>query len=407
MKQRILSLLLSAILLMSLAFPAMAVPADDAAMVRAEEAAAPATPVAKRPMPLLGPGLGGFSSPSLSGYTMNSWFTESVAQAQLLGLIPPSINGDLTTDITRQEFAAICVSAYRLMSGVELRPASPNPFTDTNDPDVLRAYGAGFTNGVSDTTFGANDRVTREMGATMLGRVYKRFFYPTWSLDTDVRHTLFSYSDFTYTDDSSISSWARDSVYFLSENGILEGPGGGFWDPQSYLTKEQAIAISLRIVTNLSGRIVMGRNPDENLDQRLAQEGAQTGDITVSMIWNTMDDLDLHIKTPSGDEIYFANKQAGGGTLDVDMQAPGHIVEDPETNNPVENIYFPTPNPGEYRIWVKNYQDRTPDSSSTATVRVAVGGQAKIFHVTLNGTGDEEDVITFTYRGQGQRGTGS
>ena len=35
-------------------------------------------------------------------------------------------------------------------------------------------------------------------------------------------------------------------------------------------------------------------------------------DIRATLIWNTLSDLDLHCLTPSGDDIYYGVKEAGG-----------------------------------------------------------------------------------------------
>ena len=45
----------------------------------------------------------------------------------------------------------------------------------------------------------------------------------------------------------------------------------------------------------------------------------QTGDVQVTLRWNTTDDLDLWVTDPFGDRVYYGNSQvASGGQLDVD-----------------------------------------------------------------------------------------
>jgi hypothetical protein len=65
-----------------------------------------------------------------------------------------------------------------------------------------------------------------------------------------------------------------------------------------------------------------------------------TGDVQVTLIWNTTDDLDLWVIDPEGVQIYFNRKTSpSGGELDVDANAGcGANV----TITPVENIFWPT-----------------------------------------------------------------
>jgi uncharacterized protein YfaP (DUF2135 family) len=76
-------------------------------------------------------------------------------------------------------------------------------------------------------------------------------------------------------------------------------------------------------------------------------------------MWNRYDDVDLHILAPEDAHIYYSNKTAGGGRLDVDANAGGQRILDP-----VENIYFDNPKNGHYKVWLNQYSDRSDDSAS-------------------------------------------
>jgi hypothetical protein len=72
--------------------------------------------------------------------------------------------------------------------------------------------------------------------------------------------------------------------------------------------------------------------------------------------WYNYDDLDLHVRTPLGEHIHWANRvgSLSGGQLDVDMNAGGG-----HTREPVENIFFNDNIPdGVYRVEVNNYAKR-------------------------------------------------
>lgn len=91
----------------------------------------------------------------------------------------------------------------------------------------------------------------------------------------------------------------------------------------------------------------------DQLSSRLKREGAKTGAVQISLMWNNYDDLDLHCLDPNGEEIFFSNKTSlSGGELDVDMNAGGA-----ESDEPVENIFWQDGHApvGIYKIYVNHY----------------------------------------------------
>ncbi len=194
----------------------------------------------------------------------SEWANEELAKADAMGLIPDCLDGaDLTQDITRAEFAAVAVKVYEALSGTPAIPAVTNPFTDTNDVEVLKAYNAGITSGTGDgTTFEPGTLLNREQAATMLTRVFKRVSMPGWTLATDGQFTLSYTKPAAFADDADISDWAKDSVYFMAANGIINGVGNNEFAPKNVTTeeqatgyanatREQALLIAVRMVENL------------------------------------------------------------------------------------------------------------------------------------------------------------
>ncbi len=193
----------------------------------------------------------------------SAWATAELERAEDLGLIPDILLGaDLTADITRAEFAAVAVKVYEALSGTAAIPIVNNPFTDTNDVEVLKAYNIGAVNGTSATTYDPEALLNREQAATMLTRVFKKITLSGWTLDTDGQFTLPYEKPAAFADDADISDWAKDSVYFMAANGIINGVGDNKFAPknitseeqaQGYAnaTREQAIIIAVRMVENL------------------------------------------------------------------------------------------------------------------------------------------------------------
>lgn len=198
------------------------------------------------------------------GSEVSSWSSPEMEEAYREDLIPDCLVGeDLTQPIDRAEFAAVTVKVFENLSATTALPAVTNPFTDCSDVEVLKAYNTGITNGTSATTFSPNDLLNREQAATMLTRVFKRVTMPGWTLATDGQFALTYTKPAPFADDVFISAFAKDSVYFMAANGIIGGMGNNLFAPKNLTdkqtaegyanaTREQALAISLRMVKNLA-----------------------------------------------------------------------------------------------------------------------------------------------------------
>lgn len=82
----------------------------------------------------------------------------------------------------------------------------------------------------------------------------------------------------------------------------------------------------------------------------------ERGDITINLAWESTDDLDLYLKDPCGNQIYFDARSndcnGGSGYLDLDANADEHnLISDPQ-----ENIYWNEPSTGEYLVYVHFYK---------------------------------------------------
>ena len=177
-------------------------------------------------------------------------------------IIPPDFPDDWTQPITRKEFAAVCVQVYENLSGTKALPDVTKPFTDCTDIEVLKAYNVGITNGTSATTFSPDRLLSREEAATMLTRVFKRVTMAGWTLANDKDFTLNYTMPALFNDDSDISAYARDSVYFMASNEIIKGFPGNKFVPRNRTsveeanhyanaTREQALVIATRMIKNL------------------------------------------------------------------------------------------------------------------------------------------------------------
>lgn len=193
----------------------------------------------------------------------SEWAGTTVEKAEQFGLIPDALKGaDLTKPITRKEFAAVCVKLYEKLSSEFATPAAKNPFIDTKDAEVLKAYNVDITSGIAADKFGPDIILNREQAATMLTRVFKKVFVPGWTLKEDGKYSFNYTMPPKFADDAKISEWAKPSVYFMVSHKIISGVGSNTFAPRATTsaeeaagyasaTREQALAISLRIFENL------------------------------------------------------------------------------------------------------------------------------------------------------------
>jgi len=193
----------------------------------------------------------------------SDWATAEIEKADELGLVPDSLKGaDLTRPITRAEFAAVAVKVYENLGNTTAIPVVNNPFTDTKDVEILKAYNVGITAGTAADKFSPDVLLNREQCATMLTRVFKRVTLNGWTLATDSQFKLEYTKPAPFADDEDISDFAKDSVYFMAANGIISGTGNNNFSPkavtdaqkaQGYAqaTREQALAIAVRMVEKL------------------------------------------------------------------------------------------------------------------------------------------------------------
>ena len=173
----------------------------------------------------------------------SEWAEPELKEASKENLIPEIFDeANLTKNITRKEFAHTVVKMYEKITGQKAVPIAKNPFTDTKDKEVLKAYNIGITNGTSDTTFSPDDLITREQMATMMTR----------ALTKAGKDTSRPESAKLFADDSEFSGYAKDSIYYMSSIEIIKGVGENKFNAKGNASREQALAISIRCVKKLN-----------------------------------------------------------------------------------------------------------------------------------------------------------
>jgi hypothetical protein len=119
---------------------------------------------------------------------------------------------------------------------------------------------------------------------------------------------------------------------------------------------------------------------------------AGTGALQISLSWDENDDVDLHVYTPSGNEVYFGRKRiaatesVGEAELDIDSNA-GCGIDGKNT----ENIYFESPlESGKYTVKVCLF-DKCSSGTAGARYNVSANRNGQFIPFSPNQSGKFAD----------------
>ena len=111
---------------------------------------------------------------------------------------------------------------------------------------------------------------------------------------------------------------------------------------------------------------------------------AVSGDVQVSVSWDTASDIDLHVVDPSGEEVYWGNPSSrSGGQLLVDSNSACTI-----DGRQIENIKWAGTAPGGVYTVRVDYWSSCGVAQTNYTVTVKNGASTQTFTGTFTGTGD-------------------
>lgn len=139
---------------------------------------------------------------------------------------------DPDTTMTRAEFSTIVVRAL----GLEL--TANDIFDDVKSEDwhfsyIATAFNAGIVNGVSETSFNPDGVITKEEASVMVARAGMLCGFHIEDNEDYIRNVLSAFTDYT-----SSSDWAKSSLAFCFDNGILDKNEIAI-EPQRYITRAE------------------------------------------------------------------------------------------------------------------------------------------------------------------------
>ena len=137
------------------------------------------------------------------------------------------------------------------------------------------------------------------------------------------------------------------------------------------------------------------------IGERLQSYGAKTGDVQISIAWNTTDDIDLHVIFSPGngltDAINWTNPigRLSKGMLDIDMNANGAYV----SRTPVENIFWPKNSSpkGFFRVSVHFFRSWSNQNRVPVIVRIQSNGKVQEHRITAILYMSPQHVVDFSF----------
>ena len=186
---------------------------------------------------------------------MASWASESIYDMDSLGLIPHVIKyAPMNEAISRQDLCKLLMNTYEFITGVSSDDLGTpeDPFTDTDDLDVLNAHRLGIVNGKGSGIFCPDESITRQdffkMTVNFLGAI-----------------------GFPYTDDESVSleefadadqlaSYAIGPARLLVGQRILNGTADKRLNPRDSISRQESLVIFYRVFCFVTG---WGSTPED------------------------------------------------------------------------------------------------------------------------------------------------
>ncbi len=184
---------------------------------------------------------GEFSNAVIAGLTdyyrnSSKWAIPELDKALKFDFITNAIRDNMSKNVNREEFAEVLMKMYVNVTGKTVS-YSDTFFSDTENPEVLKAAQLGIVTGNGYGQFKPNEFVTRQEICTMIYRTMK---------------LLRPASDFNilnvdkFRDQDLIDGWALEGMQYMYKQEILKGDGYGKIDPKGNSTREVATILILR-----------------------------------------------------------------------------------------------------------------------------------------------------------------
>lgn len=174
------------------------------------------------------------------------WAATEIEEAKKLNLTTDKVLYNFQQNLTREEFCELAIKLYEALSGKKAELPEENPFRDTENTEIRKAYTLGIVNGRGDGIFAPDDLLTRQEVAVIFVRTLEAI--DKMKINTE------SYSNKldNFEDKKDVAAWAYNELALLVDLDIIHGISSTKLDPGGNTTREQGIALVKRMFEKFS-----------------------------------------------------------------------------------------------------------------------------------------------------------
>ena len=195
---------------------------------------------------------------------LSGWAEKSIRAMDEMGLIPSQVKATpMDGIITRQNLCKVIMLAYKQLTGVtDADLGTPDdPFSDTDDIDVLNAYRLGIVSGIGDGKFGPDEPVRRQDFFVMSVSFLNAIGYPYMDDETcDLS---------VFKDADELSGYAESSARLLVGIGAVSGNTNKELCPKDYIVCQESLAIFYKIHCFVTTWVAPEETPDERPEENI------------------------------------------------------------------------------------------------------------------------------------------
>ena len=184
-----------------------------------------------------------------SDVPQGAWYEYSANYCNTCSIMNGTSEDTFSPDanMTRGMFVTALCRMSRGITGHRNTEMESANFKDVPDTlwcaDAVKwAYSRGITLGVTEELFKPDDFITREQIACMVARYAKYIKATFW----ENAQLLNANKDVSFLDEDTVSGFAKDGVKLVRETGIMRGDKNGNFRPHDFVTRAEAAVVFYR-----------------------------------------------------------------------------------------------------------------------------------------------------------------